>query len=292
MLIVPQTYFLDIPILNADGTHKIAVHEWGNANAEETVFCVHGLTRNGRDFDVLASSLCDSYRVIAVDMVGRGKSQWHTDHAHYNYVDYVADIAHIFTQLKLIKTHWIGTSMGGIIGMMVANSFPQFLKTLTINDIGCLVPAAGLKRIAEYVSTNNFKTRAEAEAALCSRCAAYGIQAEEHWQNLFVHSIEETGDCCFRLAYDPAIAQGFVKNDDVKDIDLWSLWEMVKKIPTLLIRGDKSDILPAGVAKKMQETHPNLQLLTVPDVGHAPALMDDAQITTIAGFLKASAQTV
>jgi len=316
----PHTRFLEIPTPSGN-TIKIAIYEWGdsvltspsplegkgwgggyNLDTElnnttplpnpsspqggrefnkEVILCIHGLTRNGRDFDVLAEHLSANYRVIAVDMAGRGKSQWQADPALYNYPQYVADVANIIAQLGLQKIHFIGTSMGGIIGMMLANALPNLLKTLTINDIGCFVPASGLQRISQYVGASEFTTRAEAESALRLRCAAYGIASEEHWQNLFTNSIQETEDGKFRLAYDPAISKNFGAIEDVKDVDLWMLWAAVQKIPTLLIRGGISDILPADVAQKMKESHPDLTLLEIAGVGHAPALADAVQISAI-----------
>ena len=280
----PHTTFLDIPTPTGK-TSKIAVYEWGDVANAETIFCVHGLTRNGRDFDILAENLSANYRLIAVDMAGRGKSEWQADPALYNYPQYVMDVANILAQLGLQRIHFIGTSMGGIIGMLLVNAFPNLLKTLTINDIGCFVPAAGLKRISQYVGASEFASRLEAENALRLRCETYGISSEEHWQNLFESSIQQTPEGKFRLAYDPAISKNFSADAEIKDIDLWQLWEAVKKVPTLLIHGKISDILPADVAQKMQATHPNFTLLEIPKVGHAPALADNVQISTIRNFI-------
>ncbi|MEQ1705444.1 MAG: alpha/beta hydrolase [Rickettsiales bacterium] len=290
MLIEPSTHFFDVPLIGTDGTHKIAVYEWGNVVGNSgTVFCVHGLTRNGRDFDILASALSENYRVLSVDMAGRGKSQWHSDPVHYNYGSYVSDIAYLAAQLQISGVHWIGTSMGGILGMMMANNFPGLIKTLILNDVGCLIPAAGLNRISKYVgSSPDFETRVMAEDELRARCAPYGIKSEEHWQNLFAHSIQETADGKFRIAYDPAIGKSLNANPDVpmQDVNLWPLWEAVKTIPTLLIRGVDSDLLTHATAIEMEKTHPDFSLLEIDGVGHAPALMDEVQINAIRGWIK------
>jgi pimeloyl-ACP methyl ester carboxylesterase len=282
MLVEPLTYFLDVPTLNSDGTHRLAIYEWGD-KAGETVFCVHGLTRNGRDFDVIASALAADYRVISLDVAGRGKSQWHSDPAHYNYPEYIADIGHIVNQLNLKNIHWVGTSMGGIMGMMAANHFPGLLKTLTLNDIGCLIPAAGLARVMSYAGVSTvFESRALAEAELRSRCATYGIKAEANWQDLFAHSIEKTNDGKFRLAYDPAIAKNLsAPEKPIEDVNLWGLWEAVKPIPTLLIHGAESDILTHETCMQMLQSHPDFSLLEIENTGHAPALMDGMQINAI-----------
>lgn len=283
----PETVFLDVPILGGtEGTHRLAVHCWGETSAKETVICVHGLTRNGRDFDVLAEYLSADYRVLSIDIAGRGKSQWHTNPAHYSYPDYVSDIGFVLKHFAITRAHWVGTSMGGIIGMMVANSFPNVLQTLTLNDIGCLVPASGFARILQYVGVVPvYDTRAQAEAELRRRCAPYGITSEAHWQNLFAHSIEENGDGPeskpWRLAYDPAIMHALPPADKMVDIPLWGLWEAIQPIPTLLIRGTESDLLSHETALQMQSTHPNFTLLEIDGVGHAPALMDEVQISAI-----------
>lgn len=290
MIIEPNTLFFDVPVVGGQGTNKLAVYEWGNnSNTKATVFCVHGLTRNGRDFDVLASSLSKNYHVLSIDVAGRGKSQWYSDPVFYNYGNYVADIGYLVAKLELTNIHWIGTSMGGIIGMMVANSFPKLLRTLTLNDIGYLIPAAGLNRIAKYVSAlTNFESRALAEGELRVRCAPYGINSEENWQNLFSHSIQETEDRKFRLTYDPAIAKNLAVAPDtpIQDINLWPLWEAIKIIPTMLIRGAQSDLLTHETAIQMEESHPDFCLLEIDNVGHAPALMDEVQINAIAKWLK------
>ncbi len=290
MIIEPRTNFFDVPIAGESGTHKLAVYEWGDVTANKgTVFCVHGLTRNGRDFDVLASALSENHHVYSIDVAGRGKSQWHENPAHYNYGSYIADIGYIIAKLGLTNINWIGTSMGGIIGMMVANSFPKLLRTITLNDIGCLIPAAGLTRISGYVSSlTNFESCALAEDELRVRCAPYGINSEENWRNLFAHSIQETADRKFRLAYDPAIAKNLTVAPDtpIQDINLWSLWEAIKTIPTMLIRGAQSDLLTHETAIQMEKSHPDFCLLEIDNVGHAPALMDEIQINDIKKWLK------
>lgn len=282
----PRSFLLDVPVNGSEGTHKISVYEWTNeTQAKATVFCVHGLTRNGRDFDSLASTLSEHYTVYAIDVAGRGKSEWHLDPVYYNYPGYVADIAFVVKKLGLKDIHWVGTSMGGIIGIMMANAFPGMLRSITLNDIGCLVPAAGLKRIAQYVGTmTNFPIRYEAEEELRRRCAPYGIKDEADWQHLFAHSIEGTGNGHVRLAYDPEIAKGF--SPDIQDVNLWNFWEAVKTIPTLLIRGKESDLLTHETALEMQKSHSNFQLLEVAGIGHAPALIDAEQIEAIKSRLR------
>ncbi len=287
MLIEPSIEFIDVPLVGKLGTHKLAVYEWGNKNNINVVFCVHGLTRNGRDFNFLASALANDYRVISVDVAGRGKSDRLADPSDYNYGTYVTDTAYLINKLGIRNINYIGTSMGGIIGIMLANNFPGLLKSLTLNDIGCLVPAAGLKRIVQYVGATGFESRAAAEAQLRSRCSPYGITDEACWKDMFSHSIEEIGGGRARLAYDPAIADNLTKPlVPIIDVNLWPFWEKVKLVPTLLIRGKNSDILTHETAIQMQATHPDFRLLEIDNVGHAPALMDTTQIWAIRSLLE------
>jgi pimeloyl-ACP methyl ester carboxylesterase len=279
----PRTSYVSVPTLGApEQLHRMAVHHWGNENNPSKVVCVHGLTRNARDFDMLAAQLSTSHHVICVDIAGRGKSDWLSDPAHYTYPDYASDMLHLLAQLGIARAHWVGTSMGGIIGMLVANKFPQFFASLTLNDIGCHLPLEGLARIATYVHVPAiFDTRAEAEASLRQRLAIYGIPNEACWQHLFTHSIEPHEGGRFRLAYDPRIASVLPTADKVAEVDLWPFWEPIKAIPTLLIRGAQSDLLTADTARAMAASHSRFVLLEVAGVGHAPSLMVPEQLNTI-----------
>lgn len=281
----PQLLTFDVPNVGKKGTHRLVCYEWGDASAARTVMCVHGLTRNGRDFDFLAQKLAENYRVLCPDMPGRGKSEWLADATNYSYPAYIADILFILHTLHVKRVDWVGTSMGGIIGMMLANAKPGLLNSLTLNDVGCLIPAAGLKRILSYAGVRtSFATRTEAENALRERCAPFGIPSEMHWQQLFAHSIEEAGGR-FRFTCDPAITSNFPKEKEVKDVDLWPLWKSLLSIPLLIIRGAKSDILTHLTAMDMKMHHPNCSVQEIPGVGHAPSLMEFSQITLIADWL-------
>jgi pimeloyl-ACP methyl ester carboxylesterase len=283
----PTLLTFDIPNVGKPGTHRLTCYEWGDPHAARTVLCVHGLTRNGRDFDFLAQALAVHYRVLCPDMPGRGKSEWLANPAAYSYPTYIADLHFMLQKLHIRQVDWVGTSMGGIIAMMMAASKPKLLRSLVLNDVGCLIPAAGLKRILSYAGLRTaFATRTEAEATLRERCAPFGIPSEAHWQHMFHHSIEALPDGTFRLAYDPAIAAGFPKADAISDINLWPFWKPLTKIPVLLIRGASSDILTHATAMEMKMRHADLSLQEIPRIGHAPALMEHSQITLIADWLR------
>lgn len=284
----PETFFHDIAASENTPAHRIAYYSWGNSAAEQTIICVHGLTRNGRDFDFFASALSDKYRIICPDMPGRGESDYLANPAAYNSATYLVDILSLLTALKITKTHWIGTSMGGIIGMIMANTIPGLIRSLTLNDVGMLIPAAALKRIMSYAGVNtNFATRAEAEAALRANCSPFGIKSEINWQHIFTYGIvEDNGK--FRLNYDPKIMIAFANPEKVEDANMWGLLEGVSKIPTLLIRGADSDLLTRDTALQMKEKIPGLTLYEVAGAGHAPALMEDDQISFIKNWLAAN----
>lgn len=267
--------------------HRIAYYEWENPAASKTVICVHGLTRNGRDFDYLAQKLSETYRVISVDMPGRGKSDYLLDPLQYNYFTYIYDMQCLLASLGLAKVYWVGTSMGGIICMMLAPLMPGLIEKLVLNDIGCLIPAVGLKRIFSYAGVKTqFASMEEARQTLRENMASFGITDEIHWQHLYAYSLIQKADGSVHMHYDAAIALAFQNVQEVVDVNLWGTWEAIKPIPTLLIRGAESDILTAETSQQMQALHGNLVLREIANTGHAPMLMEDPQIKLIDDWLK------
>ena len=268
---------------------RVACTQWGTPDSGPTVLCAHGLTRNGRDFDYLARSLCEHFHVLCPDMPGRGQSAWLKNPEGYHNTAYVAVVAFILRSFHINRVHWIGTSMGGIMGLLAASGQPGLLKSLTLNDIGCFIPASGLRRIADLADLKtSYKTRAEAEQAYHQRCAAFCITSEAQWQHLFQYGLRVHSSGVTDFTYDPAIfTTGFPKGAPVEDVDLWPLWEPVTQMPVLLIRGMESDILPRETALDMQERHTDLLLHEVEDAGHAPSLMDSREIALIHEWLYA-----
>ncbi len=261
--------------------HELSYLHWGMKG--EAVLCVHGLTRNGRDFDDLATALAEKYQVICPDMPGRGLSEWLKNPLDYNVSTYIADILHLLDSLGIKTVHWVGTSMGGIIALTMAAMRPGLIKSVVLNDIGCQIPAAGLKRILSYAGVQtSFPTLADAQANLRMICEPFGIPDEAHWQHLFKYSLVQRSS--WQMHYDPAIVTP-MKGAEPVDVVMWPLWEAVKSIPVLLIRGESSDILTKETALAMQTTHPNLQLLEIKNAGHAPALMTETEINSIKNWL-------
>ena len=275
--------------LRLDGPHdgvEIAYAEWGDPTAGRTVLCVHGLTRNGRDFDVLAAALAAvGAHVIAVDVPGRGRSPWLADPAGYTAATYAGQLVRLCELLGVDRVDWIGTSMGGIVGMLVAAQERTIVDRLVLNDVGPFIAKAALQQIASYVGlAPDFGSLDEAEAYLRRIHAGFGPLGDAQWRHLAAHSTRrDAATGRWRLHYDPAI-RIMHEQAAANDIDLWPLWESVA-CPTLVLRGAESRILSAATATRMKETGPKAKLVTVPGVGHAPALMDEGQIAAVREWL-------
>jgi pimeloyl-ACP methyl ester carboxylesterase len=240
------------------------------------------------DFAVMAPAFTDGWRVIAIDMPGRGKSEWLKDPADYNYGTYVTDVGDLLDHLAVGAVDWVGTSMGGIIGMMMAGLAPSRISRLVLNDVGGAIPAEALRRILTYAGgTTQFASRAAAERALRANLAGFGIRSEANWQRLFSSSLVEENDGRTRMVYDPAIVASFPAPDDAKDIDLWPVWEKVQ-CPTLILRGVESDMLTRETALRMRAEKSEVTLVEIPGAGHAPSLMEPDQIAPVLRWLTAT----
>ena len=260
-------------------THKLFYYDWGDKLNEEVIICVHGLARNARDFDYVAKELSKNFRVICLDIVGRGKSDW-VDPSLYNYVTYLNDVKALIAHLKLKKTHWIGTSMGGIIGMMLSASTPDFIDKLCLNDIGPYISRDALLRIAKYVGVNPvFENFQKAEDHLRILLAQFGIRSDKNWKYITEHSIFLGEDKKFRLNYDPKISHIF--KEEVKEVDLYPLWSMVNFKKCLVLRGEISDILLPETLDFMIKSKQNISSVTFDKIGHVPALMEDDQVKVV-----------
>jgi pimeloyl-ACP methyl ester carboxylesterase len=272
--------------LGPHGFHRLAYWEWPGPKGAPTVLCVHGLTRNGRDFDALAEALSARFRVVCPDVAGRGKSDWLSDPADYGYPVYLADMAALIARLDVDEVCWVGTSMGGLIGMMLAARSGAPIRRMVINDIGPLIAKEGLARIASYVGRDpSFRDVAELEAALRVVASSFGPLSDAQWRHLATHSARANADGSLGLAYDPHIGDAF-RTAPPDDVDLWPIYDAVR-CPTLVIRGGDSDLLRRADAQAMTRRGPRAKLVEFPGVGHAPALMAQDQIAAIGDFLRA-----
>ncbi|HEX8964682.1 MAG TPA: alpha/beta hydrolase [Rhodocyclaceae bacterium] len=277
--------------LSPAGFHDMSYVEWGDPHNPRVLVCVHGLTRVGRDFDFLAQALAAEWRVVCPDVAGRGRSDWLADKALYTIPQYAADMATLLARLDVEAVDWLGTSMGGLIGMLLAAQDKTPIRRLILNDVGPVITAASIARIGEYVGkAPRFEGIDQAEAFIRFVAAPFGALSDAQWRHLTVHSVRTAADGKVELCYDPDIAVAFrrqMETDAGKDIDLWPVYDAIR-CPTLAIRGAQSDLLRREIHAAMAERGPRAQLAEVAGVGHAPMFMDDAQISLVREFLRAA----
>lgn len=273
--------------LTPEGFHKMHYLEWGDSNQSETVFCVHGLSRNAHDFDFLASALSCDFRLLCPDIIGRGKSDWANNSAYYSYPQYLADMTALIARSNADKIHWIGTSMGGIMGLLLAIQPNSPIQSLIINDIGAFIPSDPLSKIIHYVKNPpHFPTKEKGGNYLRQILASFGSLSEDQWLHLAEHGLEPHHEGGYRLAYDPRI----VDTASAEAADLWYIWEQIQ-CPVLLIRGERSEVFPKDVLSRMKEIKPHIDVVEFSNTGHAPSLMDPQQIEVIHQWLKKQAST-
>ncbi len=275
--------------LGPEGFHRIRYWEWGPEDAERTVVCVHGLTRNGRDFDDLAAALAGrGWRVAAPDVVGRGESDWLVSETGYDFATYASDMSQLIARLGGGPVAWVGTSMGGIIGQMMAAAKDAPIARMVLNDIGPYLDVEGLRRIKGYVGTDpSFPSFEAAEAAINAVTDKFGPMDAAQRRRFVEVAVRSRPDGQITMNYDPNIAWAFKQNEP-EAIDMWPLWSLIR-CPVLVIRGAVSDLLSAATSARMQAEGPKAEELVIEGVGHAPALMSAGEIERIVAFLEAPA---
>ncbi len=285
---VPALREASVQGLGPHGLHRMRYVEWGDADNPKVLICVHGLTRNGRDFDVLACALADEYRVVCPDVVGRGRSDRLPIADDYAVPVYASDMMVLIARLNVETVHWVGTSMGGMIGMTLACMPDSPVTRMVLNDVGPVVPLAALTRIAAYVGkAPPFASIEVAETYLRTVAAPFGPLSDAQWRHLATHGTRARPEGGFEMAYDPAIAQPFGKAvEQGADIDLWGLYDAVR-CPTLVLRGAQSDVLLHETAEEMSRRGPQAKIVEFPGIGHAPMLMDETQVRIVREFLLA-----
>jgi pimeloyl-ACP methyl ester carboxylesterase len=271
--------------LSPAGFHRIVYWEWPCAQPDAPdLIAMHGLTRNGRDFDAIARSLSNRFRVACPDVVGRGKSDRLPAGAFYGYPQYLVDAAVLIARFSTRPVDWLGTSMGGLVGMMLAAQPLSPIRRLILNDVGPFVPKASLERIGAYVGLDpHFTDLAEAEAYLRRVHAAFGSLSDADWAHMARYSTQARAGGGYGLAYDPAIAQAF-KIGPIADVDLWAIWDRIA-CPVLILRGGQSDLLLTDTAAEMVRRKPNATLVEFPECGHAPAMTNVEQIGVVSDWL-------
>jgi pimeloyl-ACP methyl ester carboxylesterase len=258
--------------------HRLAFTAWGNPHAQPVV-CVHGLTRQGRDFDAMAEALSDSYYLLCPDMPGRGRSGWLPDPWLYAPSIYVVALSHLLAFIDR-PVIWVGTSMGGILGMLLAATPGNPITRMVLNDIGPFIPQAALARIQSYIGAQpHFADVRAAETYLRGVHAPFGKLTDAQWRSIAEHSVRPVQNG-LALHFDPAMTVP-VLGTPAQDADMWPVWANID-IPMLTLRGAQSDLLLAETLHQMSEKS---AIHTVPDCGHAPALMDAPTIEVIRKFL-------
>jgi pimeloyl-ACP methyl ester carboxylesterase len=267
--------------------HRIAFTDWGPAVSDLPVLCVHGLTRNGRDFDHLATALASKgRRVICPDLPGRGQSERLKDSSDYVLPQYCSDMTALIAALGAVEIDWVGTSLGGLIGIVLAALPGSPIRRMVINDIGPYLPWAGLLRLGANLNEipKGFQTIREAELYFRRVLAPFGELEDEHWRHLTVHSVVWKPERQhYESLCDPNIAHAF-RNPWHYSVDLWKYWDAID-IPILVVRGQTSDLLPEDILADMLRRNRNATARTVQNCGHAPALIAPDQIGVVEAFL-------
>jgi len=267
------------------GLHRVAYLEWGESDNPQVLVCVHGLTRCARDFDNLARALSDRYRVVCPDVAGRGDSDWLADPMLYDIPQYVADMVTLVARLDVEQVHWVGTSMGGLIGMALAAQKDTPVAKLVLNDAGPVLAKAALERIATYVGKwPPLPSLQAAEQLVRAVAAPFGPHTDEEWRFLTEVVTRRNADGSYRFHYDPKIAAPFRRDMPEGDMELWPVWDAIR-CPTLAIRGAQSDLLSRATAQQMTQRGPKAKLVELPGIGHAPTLLHDDQIRLVREFL-------
>jgi pimeloyl-ACP methyl ester carboxylesterase len=271
--------------LSPHGFHRVAYREWGHPSCPRVIVCVHGLTRNGHDFDALGSALSDRFRLLCPDMPGRGDSEWLPNPADYVFPTYLTALTALLAHADVERVAWVGTSMGGLLGMVMAAQRNTPVTRLVLNDVGPVIEPVALARIAAYVGLDPvFDSFAALEAHIREVSAPFGPLTDAQWTELARTTARQTADGKWRLKYDPGIAVPF-RSATAPTTDLWALWDALR-CPTLLLRGAESDLLSPDTAAAMRVRGPKAKLVEFPGVGHAPMLLTPEQIAPVAAFLE------
>jgi pimeloyl-ACP methyl ester carboxylesterase len=280
-----------VQCLSPAGLHTMAYKEWGDPDNPDVLVCVHGVTRLSDDFDQLARALCGTYRVVCPDIVGRGRSSWLRDPDFYQLPQYVSDMVTLLARLQARTVHWVGTSMGGLIGIGLASLPDNPIRKLVLNDVGPTLDADALARIGEYIGKDvRFATFDEAAAYIRQISASFGPHTEEQWRKLAADVLRQDAEGKWVRHYDLALARPFKAVTPAAALQaqamLWAAYDAIS-CPTLLLRGADSDLLSRATAKMMAQRGPRARLIEFPGVGHAPTLMHEDQIAAVKSYLLA-----
>jgi pimeloyl-ACP methyl ester carboxylesterase len=275
----------------------MAYKEWGDPANPKVLVCVHGVTRVAGDFDALAAAMSDRYRVVCPDVVGRGRSDRLRDPGHYVVPQYVADMVTLIARVTANcaannadeAVHWVGTSMGGLIGMVLASFDNSPIRRLVLNDIGPVLDRAAMARIGEYIGQDlRFSSFEEGARFVKDVSSSFGPHSDDEWRKLASDVLVQTPGGDWVRHYDLGLAQPFAaitpERAEQDQAALWAAFDAIR-CPTLLIRGELSDLLSRATAEEMTRRGPKPRLSEIPGVGHAPTLMHAPQVAIVRDFL-------
>ncbi len=277
-----------VQCLSPAGLHRMAYAEWGAPDNPNVLVCAHGLTRTGRDFDRLARAMRDQYRIVCPDVVGRGRSEWLRDAAGYGLPQYVSDMVTLVARLDVEKVHWLGTSMGGLIGMGLAGQPGSPITRLVLNDVGPRINPEAVARIGDYVGKSvRFANEDEAVDYITLISLGFGLKSRDDWREMTRTVLKRDGDG-FVLHYDPKLALPIkAMTPEIAAASEAALWKVYDQIrcPTLVIRGETSDLLSRETAAAMSQRGPHATVVEFAGVGHAPMFFDAEQIEAVRSYL-------
>jgi pimeloyl-ACP methyl ester carboxylesterase len=272
--------------LSPHGFHRVVYYEWGDPANANVVICVHGVGRNGRDFDVLGEALAPTHRMLAPDMPGRGQSDWLADPNDYVFPTYLTTLTALIARSGAASVSWVGTSMGGLLGIVAAAMPKSPVARLVVNDVGPVIEPAALARIAEYFGTDpKFATYEEIDRYVRQISAPFGPLTDAQWAHIVGNNVRQRPDGRWELVYDPGIAVPF--RQQPAPPALWPTWDAIR-CPTLVLRGAQSDLLSAATAVEMARRGPKPRVVEFAGVGHAPMLLAADQVDPVVAFLRAA----
>ncbi|MEC4720996.1 alpha/beta hydrolase [Noviherbaspirillum sp. CPCC 100848] len=284
-----QAQIKSVQCLSPGGLHQMTYKEWGDPANRKVLVCVHGVTRVSDDFDRLAMALCDEYRVVCPDVVGRGRSGRLKNPLHYQVPQYVADMVTLLARLDASTVHWVGTSMGGLIGMSLASITDSPIRRLVLNDVGPSLNPEAIARIGQYIGQDmRFASFEEGARYIREISLPFGPHDEDEWRKLAADVLRQNEQGQWVRHCDLGLAEPFkaATPESAKQGEamLWMAYDAIA-CPTLLLRGEQSDLVSHETALAMAARGPKARLVELPGVGHAPTLMKEQQIRIVRDFL-------
>ena len=269
--------------LGPSGFHRVAYAEWPGPPGAPALVCVHGLSRNAHDFDVFAAAMTKTHRIVCPDMPGRGSSEWLKDSNEYAFPTYLADCAALIARLDVESVDWVGTSMGAVIGFLLASQPGAPVRRLVVNDAGPFVSKEALAWLGTFIGADpTFESIDAMEQTIRKNSAGFGALTDAEWRTMILYLSRAKPGGGYGYAYDPKIGEPY--KQDLADVDLWPFWDRVA-CPTLILRGEHSNVLARSDAEKMTQRGPKPKLVEFAGVGHAPALLTEDQIGVVRDFL-------